>query len=286
MNGSRAVFNLLRTFKTVYETKSFSQAAQHLFLSQPTISHQIQQLEEYLHLQLFERQGHSTVTPTTHARRLYEHTLRLHEVWLALLADLDQHRHAKVPVRLAVSHTVSKVYLPQFMQILAPQTTDYAWHLSLHNSDEVLALMEQHEIDFGLIEKPLQSEAVSQRLVDEDELVLAGDLTQPLWLVREAGSGVYHYTQQYLKEQHVVLDTMMEVASNDMIIALLEAGVGKSIVSKAALPAGVPYQRLSANFRRSFYLLSSRTPYRPELKHLLELVRNTVSGLKASKDKS
>ncbi|WP_419373344.1 LysR family transcriptional regulator, partial [Acinetobacter ursingii] len=40
------MFKTLEIFKTVYETKNFTTAAQLLFLSQPTVSVQIKQLEE------------------------------------------------------------------------------------------------------------------------------------------------------------------------------------------------------------------------------------------------
>ncbi|MEJ1311948.1 LysR family transcriptional regulator [Latilactobacillus sakei] len=51
------MFKTLEIFKTVYETKNFTTAAQLLFLSQPTVSVQIKQLEESLDVVLFERNG-------------------------------------------------------------------------------------------------------------------------------------------------------------------------------------------------------------------------------------
>src|ERR1700704_6769191 len=47
----------LRTFKTVADLKSFSLAAQHLRLSQPSVSYQVKELEEALGLPLLDRLG-------------------------------------------------------------------------------------------------------------------------------------------------------------------------------------------------------------------------------------
>ncbi len=66
------MFNLLRTFMAVYETRSFSLAAEHLFTSQPTVSHHIQQLEHELNVTLFERNKRSATVPTAAADILYD----------------------------------------------------------------------------------------------------------------------------------------------------------------------------------------------------------------------
>lgn len=51
------MFKLLQTFVAVYETRSFSKAAAQRFISQPTVSVHIQQLEKELGAQLFHRNG-------------------------------------------------------------------------------------------------------------------------------------------------------------------------------------------------------------------------------------
>ncbi len=63
----------LRTFKTVADLKSFSLAAQHLRLSQPSVSYQVKELEEALGLPLLDRLGksvHLTEAGSVRRRRL------------------------------------------------------------------------------------------------------------------------------------------------------------------------------------------------------------------------
>ena len=52
----------LETFKIVYETQNFSKAAELLFVSQPTVSAHIKQLEEELNTQLFIRNGRMNIS--------------------------------------------------------------------------------------------------------------------------------------------------------------------------------------------------------------------------------
>lgn len=75
------MFNLLRTFMAVYETRSFSLAAEHLFTSQPTVSHHIQQLEHELNVTLFERNKRSATVPTAAADILYDFSGNMLAEW-------------------------------------------------------------------------------------------------------------------------------------------------------------------------------------------------------------
>ena len=88
--------------------------------------------------------------------------------------------------------------------------------------------------------------------------MLAGD-PSGVWLVRERGSGVRYYTELYFKTEGIVPAHAIEVASNASIVAALAAGVGCSIVSRAACPGGVAVHDLGPEFVRRFYALIPRS---------------------------
>lgn len=64
----------LRTFKSVYETQSFTVAARNLFISQPGVSLHISSLEAYVGYALFDRVG-KKLMPTEKAQILYNFTV-------------------------------------------------------------------------------------------------------------------------------------------------------------------------------------------------------------------
>ncbi|WP_379970121.1 LysR family transcriptional regulator [Epilithonimonas sp. UC225_85] len=64
----------LRTFKSVYETQSFTKAARDLYISQPGVSLHIGSLEAYVGYSLFERVSKKLI-PTEKAKILYNFTL-------------------------------------------------------------------------------------------------------------------------------------------------------------------------------------------------------------------
>ena len=49
------MFEWIKTFIAVYETKNFSAAAKQLYISQPTVSLQIKKLEQHFSIKLFYR---------------------------------------------------------------------------------------------------------------------------------------------------------------------------------------------------------------------------------------
>ena len=76
----------------------------------------------------------------------------------------------------------------------------------------------------------------------EDQLVIARDPKRKLWLVRGSKLWCFHYTQRYFEEMNIQ-DKKMIVKSNDVIVALLKEGIGRSILSKRSVPENVPMTR-------------------------------------------
>jgi len=251
------MFKLLQTFIAVYETRSFSKAASQLFISQPTVSVHIKQLEEKLTVRLFERNGHTDLYPTNNARRFYQHALHLLDDWQAATASLTiEANPVKTQVVIGASQTTATVLLPKIFEKF-PQEIRHRVHfkIEMHNSEEILAGVLNKQFDLGLIEKPITHDFIVRDSIAVDQLVLAGDLSSDTWLVREKGSGVYHYMQQYFKQEYIVPSQFLTISNNDVIVKMLSAGIGKSIVSIQSLPEHVPYQTLSTAFNRDFYLI-------------------------------
>ncbi|MGG5317995.1 LysR substrate-binding domain-containing protein [Enterococcus sp. AZ072] len=247
------MFKLLETFRVVYETRNFSKAGEILFISQPSVSSQIKQLEAELKTTLFLRNGRKEIVATLQADLLYQGTLDLLENWNDLLTELSSERDQTTICRIGASHTFAVYVLPNLMKELIPEFPDIAFSIRLLNSMEVLEAISKHELELGFIEKPLSTGNAERFTLMEDQLVLAGKQGDTPWLVREASSGVYYYTKRYLEENNLT-PPLLEVHNNEVIRELLKSGIGRSIISKRAVE-GIPYQELPEGYRRNFYLL-------------------------------
>ena len=108
--------------------------------------------------------------------------------------------------------------------------------------------------------------------------MIAGDPDSQLWLVRETTSGVFHYTQRYFEEKNIHGKKLL-VKSNEVIVALLKEGVGRSILSKRAVPPEVPTEKLA--YHRNFYLIQRTNLVSENLQAIgKEILRSIMNAIK------
>ena len=248
------MFALLETLIAVYETGQFTIAADELKVSQSTVSSRIASLEAMVGAPLFVRHAKSDVTPTEAGTLLYRAATQIGGVWRDAREEIARTRVNREPFSMLVSHTAAAVLIPAALRATLGELGRFEIAVAASNSDGILERVGLKEAHLGVVEKPIISESVERVTLCEDELVLAGD-PSGVWLVREHGSGVRYYTELYFKTEGIVPTHAIEVASNASIVAALAAGVGCSIVSRAACPGGVPVHDLGPEFVRRFYAL-------------------------------
>ena len=252
------MFALLETLIAVYETGQFTIAADELKVSQSTVSSRIASLEAMVGAPLFVRHAKSDVTPTEAGTLLYRAATQIGGVWRDAREEIARTRANREPFSMLVSHTAAAVLIPAALRATLGGLDRFEIAVAASNSDGILERVGLKEAHLGVVEKPIISESVERVTLCEDELVLAGD-PSGVWLVRECGSGVRYYTELYFKTEGIVPTHAIEVASNASIVAALAAGVGCSIVSRAACPGGVPVHDLGPEFVRRFYALIPRS---------------------------
>ena len=104
----------LHIFTTVYQTRSFTKAAEKLFTSQPTVSEHMRNLEEYLGCKLFDRLGR-TIMPTPEAELLYPKARAVLDE-MAVIEDMMASASQKVSGELLIgASTIPGAYiLPEY----------------------------------------------------------------------------------------------------------------------------------------------------------------------------
>ena len=258
MRDTGGMFALLETLIAVYETGQFTIAADELKVSQSTVSSRIASLEAMAGAPLFVRHAKSDVTPTEAGTLLYRAATQIGGVWRDAREEIARAQANREPFTMLFSHTAAAVLIPVALRTLIGELDRFEISAAASNSDGILERVGLKESHLGVVEKPIINESVERVTLCEDELVLAGD-PSGVWLVREHGSGVRYYTELYFKTEGIVPTHAIEVASNASIVAALAAGVGCSIVSRAACPGGVPVHDLGPEFVRRFYALIPRS---------------------------
>lgn len=237
----------LRYFVAVAEQQSFTRAAEKLFIAQPPLSRQIQQLEEELGVTLFER-GTRPLKMTEAGQFFHSHAQQL----LAKATDLKAmtQRIGHVEHDLSIGFVASTLYglLPQII---------YRWrqnnpnvNITLHemSSLEQIVALKEGKIDVGFGRLRSEDPLVRRIVLRNDKLLVAlppqHHLTQregSLSLVDLLDEKLIIFPKQprpsfadqvlsifadhALKPQHII-----EVRELQVALGLVAAGEGISIV--------------------------------------------------------
>lgn len=163
---------LLRSFRQVAADLNFSRSAEKLFVAQPALSRQIQQLEDELGVSLFER--------TKRSVRLTSAGTYLNEQlgpWLDTLSHLatqTRRIHNGELGELCIGHPGSALYsvLPEALAAFAVTCPDVISCLREIAELELQEALTLQKIDVGLIREVPDDPAFSTQLILEEPLAL------------------------------------------------------------------------------------------------------------------
>ncbi|MFD1430348.1 LysR family transcriptional regulator [Lacticaseibacillus mingshuiensis] len=272
------MFHELTIFQKVYETRSITKAAKALFVTQPSVSVQLKKLEEELGVQLFIRNGNKGLIPTENANRFYMDSQIISRNWENSLNHLVKKHHSRrIRCVIGASPTTAMYVLPRLILSLRRYTDHFDFELITADSRKILDDIIKHEIDFGVLEKPFMTEHVEQTAFASDELVLAGDPENNAWLMGAPGSTQREYTEKYFTLHHLRPTHIIRVQDDTLLKQLVVMGIGKAIISKRAIVGTLlPYQQLSEEFHRDFYLLNPKIPTSTDIQQLINLSKTLL----------
>ena len=166
----------LRYFLAICEAKSFSRAADRLHVTQPTLSHQIQQLEEELGTRLLERRGART-EPTAAGELFRVHAAQaMQDVAAGVMAIHELEGLIRGNLSVAVFHSFSNTRLPAVFAEYAsryPGVRIVARQLSRHDMEKEL-LNGRLDCAIGYLEPADDGQIEAQTLFDEALVLVVG----------------------------------------------------------------------------------------------------------------
>lgn len=290
-------FKQLRSFVAVVRYGSFTTAADKLFLSQPTISIHVRQLEEELNAQLVVRTTKNLeVTPK--GKEIYEYASQI--LRLKARAEESCAQESVSNIHIGASTIPSCYILPQLLASYQKVCPDIQFHIHQSDSQGILDGLSQNIFDIGFV----GMNSVDQELVTvplwSDRMVLITpnnekyrkfkesgkdsipDMKGENFISREEGSGSLRAVEHFLETFGISMDDLNIIARvNDCetIKNLTACELGVSIISERAakdfieqkkvlafeLPEEMATRKLYIAYRNS-YIMS------PELKGFLKFL--------------
>jgi LysR family hydrogen peroxide-inducible transcriptional activator len=151
--------------------RHFAEAASHCFVTQPTLSMQIQKLEEELEVKLFDR-SKQPVVPTETGVEIIEQARKILAERNLLLENL-QHKKGVLTgeLRIGIIPTLAPYLLPLFIQ---PFTKKYPGVKLIVNemmTDLIISRLREGKIDAGILVTPLQENGIREHTLFYEEMM-------------------------------------------------------------------------------------------------------------------
>jgi DNA-binding transcriptional LysR family regulator len=283
----------LRYFVAVAEERNFTRAAQRLHMAQPPLSRQIQQLEETLGVQLFERNSRPLKLTET-GKFFYLHAVQL----LAQTAELESmtRRVGNIERSLSVGFVGSTLYgmLPKIIRRFRDENMTV--ELSLHEMSTMdqLRALKDGRIDIGFGRIRLEDANIRRVVLREEKMIVALpeghplSLSKPVLALRDLLNETLiifpktprpSYADQVLaafQDRGLEPHRIYETRELQVALGLVAAGEGVSVVPSSVhglKRSDVSYKELDDPTLVSPIIMSTRLlDESQDIKEILELI--------------
>jgi DNA-binding transcriptional LysR family regulator len=271
----------LKAFCLIVEMKSFSRAAEATLITQSAMSHMIRNLEAEMGVKLLNRSG-KTVTPTPAGRLFYRNARKI----------LDQYRtmedsiytlinKVKGALCIGASTTVATYLLPQVFYSFSRNYPDVRIDLSVSSTEKIINSLYEGSIESAIVEGNLKNSTLFCHEIAEDDIVIIASNDNPLtrkkvvapddllsqqFIMPETGSGIREFVEdllQGLKIDAKDIRVLMTLGNTELIVQLVQYGMGISFVSKWAVFKALKDESIKVlnlsgrRLQRKFYLVSA-----------------------------
>lgn len=272
-----ATLRQLKTFVATAEYKKMSEAAKHLYISQPTVSQIISDLEKEYNATLFERHAKELlITPA--GSLLLESAKQIIAIHEALDQNMKTINSART-LRIGATMTIGTNIMAQIIEEMERIYPDIETFVTVNNTDHIEQMLLHNELDIALVEGIINNPEIVSKpaLLDtlciicgnnhpfaQKETVTIEDLHNQNFILREKGSGTRGIFEQQMMVHHVPFKVKWESTSTPAIVDAVSRNLGLGFVSERCVTEKIsngiiykcPVQEI--NLKRFFYLCHNR----------------------------
>lgn len=246
-------FKQLQSFVEVVNYQSFTKAADKLFISQPTVSAHITQLEEELNTKLIQRTTKS-ISLTAKGEEIYDYATKILGLRARMLDACSC--HPKNIIHIGASTIPSAYILPNILQEFGSITPDT--YFSIHQSDSqgIINGLKEGLFDVGMIGMKPDDDKIKCIPFCQDNMIIVTPvndhflelkyqnnytvrelLNEPI-IMREAGSGSKKTADLFLEKLGIHdsdINVIARINDQEAIKNMVVNGLGISIISELAV---------------------------------------------------
>ncbi|MCF2945224.1 LysR family transcriptional regulator [Paenibacillus tarimensis] len=238
---------LYRTFYMVALTGSVTRAAELLFITQPSVSYAIKQLEEQLGIALFIRKPKG-VELTAEGKVLYRHVAEGMEAMATGEQAVEQFKlMQRGEVRIGTSDTLCKFFLLPYLEHYLREYPDIHIQLSHGKTPDIVRWLRDGQADCGIVHLPVNTEWFDViPLAEIQDCFVVGErykhLAQGVVPLREVfghplivlsqNSNTRDFIEAIAEEHGLQLKPEIELGSVELLIEFARIGLGVSFLSR------------------------------------------------------
>ena len=235
----------LRIFKTVCEEESITKASEKLFMTQPAVSHAINELECYLGICLFDRISRRLYLNET-GKLFLGKAIKL----LDLYDDLEQNSKEledNATIKIGSSITIANFILPKAIANFETVCKNTPTKVIIDNARNIENMLLKNEIDLGLIEGviykeelikiPFSNYGLAVLCSPEHKFVLeksvdVNTLIKERLLLREEGSAIRDVFDSALLLHNITVNPEWTSVNSQALIHAVKQNLGISVLPK------------------------------------------------------
>lgn len=239
--------DLYKIFCEVGDSKSFSQAAKALYMTQPAVSQAIMQLERELDIRLFNRSPKGAVL-TDEGRLLYEYAssaLKLLHVGEEKIGEFKNLTAGEL--KIGVGDTISRYFLLPYLELFHNRYPNVKFKIENGTTSELCAILKAGEVDIVVCNFPLEDPALAQKpFIDVHDIFVCGEkyrhiLTDPIsfeelmkypLIFLEPKSNSRRYVEAFILSKGVQITPEFELGSHDLLLEFAKSNLGIACVTK------------------------------------------------------
>jgi LysR family transcriptional regulator, transcriptional activator of the cysJI operon len=244
----------LKLFTDLVREQSFTKVAEKNFLTQPAVSLRIRNLEEELGTKLLERTTRKVLV-TEEGRILYDYARdilsKAEEVKVVLLERQDKFVGS---VRLATVHSIGLHELPAYLKRYISKYPQVVLHIDYHTGDVVHRMVQDGDVDLGIVAYPepkpnlvilpfLEDELVAicnkEHAFARRESIRLQELNDQPFIAFDEGIPTRKAIDAVLARRHLRVNIKMQCDNIEILKKMVEVGLGVSLVPRFSVRAEV-----------------------------------------------
>jgi len=262
------------------QERTFSKAAKKMYLTQPSLTKHIKNLEALANATVVTRKN-TGISLTPEGKILYDYARRIFKLMGEAKEKIARVKEDESGSIFISASTIPSTYiLPHVLSAFNKKYPDIRCYVQMNDSDATLNMILDNQAEIGFIGRPVSNRKLHADAVWRDRLVLVipeghkwnrkasvtiDELSREPFIIREKGSATRSIFEEYLQKNTdrslSRFNVICELGSSEAVKEAIMAGLGVSILSVHAVgrevAGGLLVERPVENctIERNFYLI-------------------------------